>query len=116
MKEELGLSERRACRLVGIHRSVARYEPRKQSSPDLLDRLRELASKRRRYGYRRLTVLLRREGFQVNHKKVYRMYRKEEYLLSLSFCRRRPAQMVSMHAYYHTNDPPLPRFDMGNAG
>ena len=74
---ELGLSERRACRLVGIHRSVARYKPRKEAPTELLSRLRELASERRRYGYRRLAVLLRREGFVVNHKKVYRLYRDE---------------------------------------
>ena len=49
-REELGLSERRACRLIGIHRSVAR----KWDSSETLTRLRELASERRRYGYRRL--------------------------------------------------------------
>jgi putative transposase len=76
-KEELGLSERRACRLTGIHRSVARYESRRQDLPGLVERLRELASERRRYGYRRLHVLLRREGLAVNHKRVYRLYRAE---------------------------------------
>ena len=73
----LGLSERRVCRLVKIHRSVARYKPRREAPTELLTRLRELASERRRYGYRRLAVLLRREGFVVNHKKVYRLYRDE---------------------------------------
>ena len=73
----LGLSERRACRLVKIHRSVATYKPRREAPTELLTRLRELASERRRYGYRRLAVLLRREGFVVNHKKVYRLYRDE---------------------------------------
>ena len=73
----LGLSERRACRLVKIHRSVARYKPKREAPTELLTRLRELASERRRYGYRRLAVLLRREGFVVNHKKVYRLYRDE---------------------------------------
>ena len=76
-REELGLSERHACRLVGIHRSVARYEPRMQAPTELLIRLRELASERRRFGYRRLTVMLRREGFLVNHKREYRLYREE---------------------------------------
>ncbi|MFQ5861400.1 MAG: IS3 family transposase [Dehalococcoidia bacterium] len=80
-REELGLSERRACRLVGIHRSVARYEPRRQEAPELRQRLRELAAERRRYGYRRLTVLLRREGFLVNHKRVYRLYSEEGLLV-----------------------------------
>jgi putative transposase len=75
--EELGLSERRACRLVGIGRSVARYEAQRKEPQGLRQRLRELASERRRYGYRRRWVLLRREGFMVNHKRVYRLYREE---------------------------------------
>jgi putative transposase len=74
---ELGLTQRRACRLVGISRSGARYRRRGVDPPGLRDRLRSLAAERRRYGYRRLWVLLRREGFQVNHKRVYRMYREE---------------------------------------
>ena len=76
-REEMDLSERRACRLIGIHRSVARYPPRKRDLPQLLERLKELADERRRYGYRRLTILLQREGFPVNHKRVYRLYREE---------------------------------------
>lgn len=80
-REEQGLSERRACRLIGIHRSVARYTRRKQDPPELLRRLRELAAERRRYGYRRLTILLRREGFMVNHKRVYRLYCEEGLLV-----------------------------------
>jgi putative transposase len=75
--EELGLSQRRACRLVGIRRSVARYESRCAEPVGLRERLRELAAERRRFGYRRLGVLLRREDFAVNHKRVYRLYREE---------------------------------------
>ena len=75
--EELGLSQRRACRLVGIPRSVARYEPCCTEPAGLRERLRELAAERRRFGYRRLGVLLRREAFAVNHKRVYRLYREE---------------------------------------
>lgn len=75
--EELGLSQRRACRLVGIPRSVARYQPRCTEPVELRQRLRELAAERRRFGYRRLGVLLRREAFAVNHKRVYRLYREE---------------------------------------
>jgi len=75
--EQLGLSQRRACRLVGIHRSVARYRPSRAEPPGLRQRLKELAAERRRYGYRRLWVLLRREDFMVNHKRVYRLYREE---------------------------------------
>lgn len=75
--EELGLSERRAFRLVVIGRSAARYEAQRKEPHGLRQRLRELASERRRYGYRRLWVLLRREGYLVNHKRVYRLYRQE---------------------------------------
>ena len=69
------LSERHACAVVGISRSSARYERRRCDDAALRQRLRELAAERRRFGYRRLHVLLRREGFLVNHKRVYRLYR-----------------------------------------
>ncbi len=71
------LSERRACALVGLGRSTCRYRPRRQEWPALRDRLRVLAGERRRFGYRRLPVLLRREGFTVNLKRVYRLYPQE---------------------------------------
>ena len=76
--ERFGFSERRACRVVGVGRSTARYHPRPR--PDeaaLRHRLRQLASERRRFGYRRLYVLLRREGVSVNHKRIERLYREE---------------------------------------
>ena len=72
-----GFSERRACRLIGMHRSVARYQRTAEDGAELRQRLRALAAERRRFGYRRLWVLLRREGFPVNHKRVYRLYRDE---------------------------------------
>jgi len=72
------LSERRACELAKVGRSSYRYERQEQDEVELRGRLRELAAERRRYGYRRLTVLLRREGRRVNHKRVYRLYREEE--------------------------------------
>jgi putative transposase len=68
------LSERRACALVGLGRSTCRYRPRRPDWPALRDRLRALAGERRRFGYRRLYVLLRREGFLVNRKRIYRLY------------------------------------------
>ena len=70
-----GVSERRACRVIGCHRKTYRYRSRAQDQTTLRMRLRELASVRVRYGYRRLHTLLRREGWQVNHKRVYRLYR-----------------------------------------
>jgi putative transposase len=72
-----GLSERRACGLVGMGRSSYRYDRQGPDDTALRGRLRELAAERRRFGYRRLRVLLRREGWAVNHKRVYRLYREE---------------------------------------
>ena len=60
-----------------MQRSVARYHPHSVEPRELRERLRVLAAERRRFGYRRLWVLLRREGFEVNHKRVYRLYREE---------------------------------------
>lgn len=70
-------SERRACGLVGMSRSNARYAARKRDDAHLRERLRQLAAERRRFGYRRLHVLLTREGWVVNHKRVHRIYREE---------------------------------------
>jgi putative transposase len=70
-------SERRACRVIGYHRTTSRYKSRAQDQTPLRLRLRELAGIRIRSGYRRLHTLLRREGWQVNHKRVYRLYRLE---------------------------------------
>jgi len=77
MREAQGLSERRACGLVGMGRSSCRYRRRPRGEVELRERLRSLAGERRRFGYRRLTVLLRREGWTVNHKRVYRLYGQE---------------------------------------
>lgn len=71
------VSERRACRVAGVARSSCRYRRQAQDQALLRRRLRELAAVRVRYGYRRLHVLLRREGWPVNHKRVYRLYREE---------------------------------------
>jgi putative transposase len=71
------LSEKRACGLVGITRWINRYQSRRDPQDELRRRLRELAGARPRYGYRRLTVMLRREGWKVNTKRVYRIYREE---------------------------------------
>jgi putative transposase len=70
-------SERRACGLAGIGRSSYRYRAGPPEPPGWRARLRSLAAERRRFGYRRLTVMLRREGWAVNHKRVYRLYRAE---------------------------------------
>lgn len=77
MQEQFGLSQRRACRLVGSARSTIRYRGWRDDDAAVRTRLRELADQRPRFGYRRLHVLLRREGIIVNHKRVARLYRQE---------------------------------------
>lgn len=72
-----GLSERRACRLASLDRSTFQYQKQEGGDEALRARLRELAGERRRFGYRRLLILLWREGFKVNHKKLYRLYKEE---------------------------------------
>jgi putative transposase len=71
------VSERRACGVLKIHRWTYRYRSHRRDPTPLRMRLRELAAARVSYGYRRLHVLLRREGWEVNHKLVYRLYREE---------------------------------------
>ena len=65
----------RACGLVGISRSLYRYRSRRPDSGPLRVRIEEIAAAKRRYGYRRVYVRLRREGWKVNRKRVYRLYR-----------------------------------------
>ena len=72
------ISERRACLATGFGRSSQRYRKRSDPQVALRMRLKELAAARVRYGYRRLHILLRREGWEVNHKRTYRIYRDEE--------------------------------------
>ncbi|BCI68139.1 transposase [Acetobacter aceti] len=73
----LALSERHACALVGLARRVARYISTRADDVVLRQRLRELAGQRRRFGYRRLSYLLAREGLTPNHKKLFRLYQEE---------------------------------------
>ena len=78
VREHYGVSERRACALVGLDRATARYRARhRDDEAPVRQRLRDLAAERPRFGYRRLHVLLRREGVLVNHKRVARLYREE---------------------------------------
>lgn len=65
----------RSCGLIGISRSLYRYESKRPDDTPLKERLAELAGQKRRYGYRRLHVLLRREGWLLNWKRTYRVYR-----------------------------------------
>jgi putative transposase len=85
-REAYQLSERRACRAVRVNRALIRYRSRRPHQQVLRRRLRELAHVRLRAGYQQLYVLLRREGWRVNHKRIYRLYTEE----GLALRRRRP--------------------------
>lgn len=75
------MSERRACQAIGCDRMTARYRSRRPDDAALRERLRALAHERRRFGYRRLLIFLRREGFVVNHKRLFRIYREERLMV-----------------------------------
>ena len=77
LRTAFDMSERRACRTIDCMRMTVRYRSRRPDDTELRQRLRALAHERRRFGYRRLHVLLRREGFTVNHKRLFRLYREE---------------------------------------
>lgn len=78
MTLKLNVSERRACKVIGQHRSVQRYQKkRRKLDQPLTERIIELASDYGRYGYRRITALLNQEGWGVNHKRVQRIWRME---------------------------------------
>ena len=78
IKEVLTVSERRICRVLGQSRSTQRYEKKQREDEEALtERIVELATKFGRYGYRRITALLKDEGWKVNHKRVERIWREE---------------------------------------
>jgi putative transposase len=77
LKAVMGLSERRACTIVGADRRMIRYRSRRPSDTELRARLRDLAHERRRFGYRRLFILLRREGEPSGINRIHRIYREE---------------------------------------
>jgi putative transposase len=77
LSAQLDLSERRACRLVGLSRSVQRYTSCRRSDETLRARLKSLAEQYPRYGYPTLHGLLKAEGLVQNHKRTYRLYRQE---------------------------------------
>lgn len=77
LQQTYQVSERRAGRALGTSNSSLRYRSRCSPAEELRRRLRELAVERPRYGYQRLWALLRREGWEVNHKRVYRLYVEE---------------------------------------
>ncbi|MFC3321358.1 IS3 family transposase [Mesorhizobium cantuariense] len=85
----MGLSERRACSFVGADRKMIRYRSRRPPETELRGRLRDLANERRRFGYRRLFILLRREGEASGVNRIYRLYREEGLTVRKRRARRR---------------------------
>jgi transposase InsO family protein len=78
LQQKLGISERRACRVIGQPRSTQRYKARRKTDEEALrSDIIKLATKYGRYGYRRITALLRASGWRVNHKRVERIWRQE---------------------------------------
>lgn len=77
LEQAFEMSERRACDVIGVDRSAVRYRSRRPDDAALRARLRDLAAERRRFGYRRLHVLLRQEGLVENRKRTQRLYREE---------------------------------------
>ena len=75
--ETYEMSERRACQVIGADRSSVRYASRRPDDTALRERMKEVAHDRRRFGYRRVHVLLKAEGLVVNRKKTERLYREE---------------------------------------
>jgi putative transposase len=88
------ISQCRACRLVKQHRSSQYYRSVKNPRHDLRQRMREIAQARVRYGYRRIHVLLRREGWQLGRSQAYRLYREESLQLRSKLPRRRKMIVV----------------------
>lgn len=88
-REAYGVSERRACRALPVPRSSVRYRSCKPTRDPVRRRLKELAAVRLSWGYRRLHILLRREGWRLNHKLTYRLYTEEGLTLKAVRPRRR---------------------------
>ena len=77
LREHFQMSERRACSVLAADRKMIRYRSRRPPETELRERLRDLANERRRFGYRRLFILLRREGEPSGINRIYRLYREE---------------------------------------
>lgn len=97
LRGALEMSERRACSLVAADRTMIRYRSRRPPETELRTRLRELANHRRRFGYRRLCILLRREGEPSGINRIYRLYREEGLTVRKRRARRRAVGTRTPH-------------------
>jgi putative transposase len=101
MRDTFQVSERRACQVLPLARSSSRYRSIRKDPIVLRQRIREIADARVRYGYRRIHILLRREGFKVSKHRVHRLYREE----GLCLRRKRPRRHVSAARRTDRPDP-----------
>jgi len=97
--QRYGTSLRQACSAMKLSRSVYHYRSVAADQAPLRSRIREIAATRVRYGYKRIHVVLRREGWRINHKRVYRLYKQD----GLSLFERRPRRHRSAA---HRSQPP----------
>ena len=93
IQESYQVSERRACKIVGLCRSSCRYQAMPKNDEEIRSRLRELAEQRRKFGAPRLHTLLRREGHRINHKRTERLYREEGLSLRLKKRKKRVSHL-----------------------
>jgi putative transposase len=93
LQEKFQMSERRACSVIAADRKTIRYRSRRPPETELRARLRDLANGRRRFGYRRLFILLRREGEPSGINRIYRLYREEGLTVRKRRARRRAVGM-----------------------
>lgn len=77
--EEYGVSQLRACNLLDLDRSSVRYRSTRQHDADLRKAMKDIAAERRRFGYRRIHIMMDRQGFHMNQKKLRRLYREERF-------------------------------------
>ncbi|WP_155851882.1 IS3 family transposase, partial [Chitinivibrio alkaliphilus] len=94
----------RCCRLFHISPSSYYYQAKSSDDLQLRQKMKEIAFKRRRFGYRRIHTLLQREGFKINHKRVYRLYREESLTI-----RKRKRKRYSKHRGESVSVPQAPQ-------
>lgn len=81
--QSFGLSQRRASVLINLSRNTVRYKAKPDNDAEIRKRIKELAEQRKRFGYRRLHIFLKREGLVINHKRTERIYREEKLALRI---------------------------------
>jgi putative transposase len=108
LRDQYRVAVRRACRTVGLHSSAWYYQSRRREDRPVRQRIKEIAATRVRYGMWRIYILLRREGFKDNHKRVHRIYKEE----GLNLRSKRPRRNKRPHTGWSV----LPTIKSINAG